>query len=451
MSCHRRLVAKTPSRVSNLSSTRRVPDSNVSVVKIHFPLLLCAVIAELQCLNAQTYDTNNVVVQTVAGSGFSGYVDGQGMQTMFSGPGAIAADSSSNVFVFDYYNLRVRKITSDGTVSTFAGGGTQPLPGYGTNVPLTATVSMTIDHSNALYLAPYANGNSMIRVGADGYVSAIPLPGFAGGQVREGICVDSTNNVYISDNAGNKIFRYRTNGIFEVFAGSGNYGSADGNGIFTSFAGPSALTSDSADNIYVWDSGSKLIRRINQNRDVVTIASHSANADADGSGTTASFYLVSAMCSDGFGNIYLACFSSSGGESIRKMDAMTNVTTLAGSFTQYGFTNGPGSAARFDGGGDEGICFSHGVIFLGDFDNQRIRTVTFNPPPQVLSAANLQLNTYPGLRISGMVGRTYQVQTSPDFSNWTAHATVLLNSSPYLWIDQNAVAGNKFYRAVLVP
>jgi hypothetical protein len=133
------------------------------------------------------------------------------------------------------------------------------------------------------------------------------------------------------------------------------------------------------------------------------------------------------------------------------MDAMTNVTTLAGSFTQSGFTNGPGILARFDGGGDEGICFSGGVIFLADFDNQRIRTVAFNPSPQVVSGANLQLNTYPGLRITGTVGRTYQVQTSPDFINWTTHATVLLTSSPYLWIDQNVVAGSKFYRAILLP
>ncbi len=431
---------------------KRTPSNNLRGVKALSQVFVSYLLITL-CprVEAQIYDTNDFVVQTFAGSGFSGYVDGQGMQTMFDGPTAIAADSSSNLFVFDYYNLRIRRISSDGNVSTFVGGGNQPLPGYGTNILLPATVAMTIDHSNALYLAPYGGSTSLLRVGPDGFVSAIPLPGFAGGQVRQGLCVDSMNNVYISDNTANKIFRYRTNGTFEVFAGSGNYGSADGNGIFTSFAGPSVLTSDSADNIYVWDSGSKLIRRINQNHDVVTIASHSANADADGSGTNASFYLVSAMCSDGSGNIYLACFSGSGGESIRKMDAMTNVTTLAGSFTQSGFTNGPGILARFDGGGDEGICFSGGVIFLADFDNQRIRTVAFNPSPQVVSGANLQLNTYPGLRITGTVGRTYQVQTSPDFINWTTHATVLLTSSPYLWIDQNVVAGSKFYRAILLP
>src|SRR5258705_8074912 len=85
--------------------------------------------------SAQTYDTNNIVVQTFAGSGFSGYVDGQGTQTMFNNPMAIVADSSSNLFVLDYANSRIRKITPDGTVSTFAGGGNQTT-GFGTNVSL---------------------------------------------------------------------------------------------------------------------------------------------------------------------------------------------------------------------------------------------------------------------------------------------------------------------------
>ena len=352
---------------------------------------------------AQNYDTNNVAVQTFAGSGFSGYLDGQGTQTMFNAPMAIVADTSSNLFVIDYANpLRVRKIAPDGTVTTFSGGGSNGLPGYGTNILLPFAEAMTIDHSNTLYLMNYATGTSMVRIGVDGYASNIPLNGFTGGQVRGGLCVDSGNNVYISDTAGNKIWRYRTNGVLEVFVGSGNAGSADGNGIFTSFSNPSVLTADNADNIYVCDAN-KLIRRINQNRDVVTIAGNQSGTDSDGVGTNASFYLISGICSDGFGNLYLACFSSTGGESIRKMNAATNVTTLAGSFTQHGYVNGVGSVARFYGGGDEGICSSQGMIFTGDAFNYRIRQISFNPQPQFVSSANLGVGTYAGVTITGTV------------------------------------------------
>src|ERR1017187_8790482 len=256
------------------------------IMKLKTAIILMAIATALVWqAGAQTYDTNNVIVQTFAGSGFSGYLDGVGQQTMFNAPMAIVSDTASNLFVLDYANpVRIRKITPDGTVTTFAGGGGNALPGYGTNVLLPFAIKMTIDHSNTLYLMNYYGG-SMLRVGSDGYVSNIPLSGLSGG-ARSSLCVDSGNNVYISDSSGNKIWRYRTNAVLEVLAGSGNAGSLDGNGIFTSFSNPSALAADNADNIYVCDAN-QLIRKINQNRDVVTIAGNLNDTDSDGFGTNA--------------------------------------------------------------------------------------------------------------------------------------------------------------------
>ena len=68
-----------------------------------------------------------------------------------------------------------------------------------------------------------------------------------------------------------------------------------------------------------------------------------------------------------------------------------------------------------------------------------------------LSAANLQLSTFAGLQIIGTVGRTYQVQSSPDMTTWSTAATVLLTATPFLWIDQHPISGNKFYRAFMLP
>jgi hypothetical protein len=156
--------------------------------------------------------------------------------------------------------------------------------------------------------------------------------------------------------------------------------------------------------------------------------------------------------------LYLACFSPTGGESIREIDVATNVTTLAGSFTQNGYVNGAGSIARFNGAGDEAICFSQSMIFTGDAFNQRIRSITKNPTTQTGSPASLQLktyaafqNTYVILQLSGTLGRTYQIQSSPDMTTWTTRAALLLNPNPYLWIDQNPMSGNTFYRAVMLP
>src|ERR1035441_1277869 len=124
--------------------------------------LVIALCAVCQVAQTQIYDTNNEVVQTFAGSAFYGYLDGVGQQTMFYNPQAVVKDSSGNLFVWDIENYRIRKITPGATVTTLAGvgslsgiGNPYPMPGYGTNVYLPApemSASMTIDHSNALWL-----------------------------------------------------------------------------------------------------------------------------------------------------------------------------------------------------------------------------------------------------------------------------------------------------------
>src|ERR1035437_9265795 len=132
-------------------------------------------------VEAQTYDTNNEVVQTFAGSGFSGYLDGVGQLTMFNRPSKIAADSFGNLFVMDGGNSRIRKITPDGTVTTFAGGGTGNLPGYGTSVSLVSYImgtdggSMMFDRSNTLMFTRTVNNPALLRIRRDGYVTATSL------------------------------------------------------------------------------------------------------------------------------------------------------------------------------------------------------------------------------------------------------------------------------------
>jgi hypothetical protein len=393
---------------------------------------------------AQNYDTNNPFVQTFVGSGFFGYLDGQGTQTMFNNPVAVAADSSSNLFVLDTGNARIRKVTPNGTVSTFVGGGSGALPGYGTNVSLSsyafgAYSTMVIGRDNTLWATAISGSAYLLRIGSDGYVSSsnpgLSLPG--------GLAVDSVNNLYISDYGAHKILRYRTNGTLEVFVGSGNAGFVDGNGIFTSFQYPTAITVDQADNVYVFDA--QTIRKITQNRDVTTIAGQPfVYTDVDGIGMAARFNTVNGMCTDNSGNVLIVT-----GQSIRRLSIATNVLTVAGSFSQGGYVNGPGSEARFAGA--RGVCFSQGMLFVADAGNQRIRSIAFNPSPQVVSGADLSINTYTGVTIKGVVGRTYQIQTSPDGTTWNPHTNVLLSSSPYLWFDQNPVAGNRLYRALLLP
>lgn len=390
---------------------------------------------------AQTYDTNGDFVQPFVGSGFFGDVDGVGANTMFYmgyyPPTPMVVDSHKNIFVWDSGNDCIRKITLGAEVSTFAGGHGTGYVGTGTNFSFrSVSAVMAIDHSDTIWVL---NPGFLYKVTP----SAVATYAISNAISSSGICSDSMGNIYYS--SADKIFIY-TNGVASVFVGSGNPGSIDGNGIFTAFYNPTFLTCDEADNIYVWDSGTHLIRKINQNRDVTTIAGkYNISDDADGHGTNAAFGAVNQMCCDHAGNLYLAC-----GTCIRKIDAQTNVVTLAGSFTQSGYVDDiPGSAARFYNA--SGICFYQGNLFVADAGNERIRQITFNPTSQVVGAANLSIGTFAGITINGTVGRTYTIQSSQDLSSWSDVATILLDHSPYLWIDQGGAIGNKFYRAVMLP
>jgi len=400
-------------------------------------------------VQAQIYDTNNVMVSTFAGYGIPAYVDGQGLLTAFNNPTQIVSDTSSNLYVWDNGNQRIRKITPDRTVSTYAGGGSY-FEGYGTNVSLSwgQINSMAIDHANQLWLVMaysyYGGSTYLLNVGTNGYVTIVN-GGLTNINSSSGICFDSANNLYYS--GGNRIYRYNSiTGIVTPFAGSGVSGYFDGQGtLLTAFSNPTALACDQADNIYVWDSSNQRIRRVDQQQNVTTVAGgYNYYSPADGVGTNATFSAINSMFFDHAGNLYVVSSSC-----VRKIDAQTNVTTLAGPFYQTGYNDGPGNTALFSSA--SGGCFSQGMAFVADSNNNRIRNITFNAQGQPVAPANLQLNTYPGVQITGSVGRTYQIQSSPDMNSWNTVATVLLNSSPYLWIDQNPIAGNKFYRAVMLP
>lgn len=398
-------------------------------------LALLSIVALALCwrAEAQIYDTNGDYVETFVGSGIPGYLDGQGQLTEFSSPSEIVADAASNLYVWDSGNARIRKITPSGMVSTFVGGGTQ-FAGFGTNVSLSlySIGGMVVDHANTIWIgASYYGEALLLNVSTNGEVSEQMggLPNFSGGS---GFCFDSANNLYYS--GGNRIYIYNpSTEAVGVFVGSGVSGHLDGNGIFTEFSGPSALVCDQANNIYAVDSSG--LRKIDQSLNVTTITN-----SLPGTPITV----------DNAGNIICA-----NGSAISKLTATTNVFLFAGtaSYPYTGYVNGPGNVARFSiaSSGISSVCLSQGMIFIADSGNQRIRSIRFNPVAEPVTGPNLGIATYAGITITGLVGRTYQVQASADMTTWNTVETLLLTSSPYLWFDTNSVVGSKFYRAFLMP
>lgn len=154
-------------------------------------------------------------VTTFAGNGNDGFVDGAGNDAEFYVPIGIVTDAHGNVYVGDEGNSSIRKITPDGQVTTLAGNGKFSFAdGVGKNATFNAPGGIAIDKNGNLYVADYLN-NCIRKVTPQGVVRKIAgslEKGFADGSTSEakfyypfGIAVDNTGAVYVGDQFNHRI------------------------------------------------------------------------------------------------------------------------------------------------------------------------------------------------------------------------------------------------------
>lgn len=159
-----------------------------------------------------------------------------------------------------------------------------------------------------------------------------------------GIIVDAQGNCYISDLNNNSVRRISAAGVVEKIAGDGGSGYFDhANGLFSSFNFPYGLTLDTAGNLYVADFGNSAIRKILPGGSVSTWVGNGRGGYQDGPGPLARLYSPTGITSDPAGNLYVV---DSGNLRIRRIDAIGNVTTIAGSGSS-GNADGPAATAQF--------------------------------------------------------------------------------------------------------
>jgi len=315
-------------------------------------------------------------------AGTSGTNDGTGTTARFSHPYGVAVDPGGNVFVADYDNHTIRKITSSGVVSTVAGAATQV--GANDNTGGAARFyhpfGLALDSATNLYIAD--SYNHTIRkmtpatvvttiAGTAGVPGSLNATGTAAQfNYPTGVAVDAATNVYVADQGNHTIRMITPGGAVTTLAGSaGQSGSDNGFQNFARFTFPYGVTADAGGTVYVADTGNQLIRRIIPGGFVTTLAGSAGfSGSADGNGTSAQFAQPSALALDSAGNIYVAdTFNST----IRKVTPGGDVITLAGSAGQNGSTNGVGTAARFTY--PIGVALDPaGRVIVGDSSNNRI-------------------------------------------------------------------------------
>ena len=317
-------------------------------------------------------------VSTLAGTGNYGYADGPADQARFSYPAGVAVNQAGNVYVADQYNHRIRKIDTNGMVSTLAGTGSR---GY-TDGPTDQArfdnpVGVAVDQAGNVYVTDH-NNHRVRKIDTNGIVSTLAGTGnygYADGPADQarfsylaGVAVDQEGNVYVADRYNHRIRKIDTNGMVSTLAGTGDSGHADGSADQARFSYPFGVAADQEGNLYVTDRSNHRIRKIDINGMVSTLAGTGSRGYTDGPAGQARFDYPTGVAVNQAGNLYVADRSN---HRIRKIDANGMVSTLAGT-GNYGYADGPADQARFS--------YPFGVatdqeenIYVADIGNNRIR------------------------------------------------------------------------------
>ncbi len=217
------------------------------------------------------------VVSTYAGAvGVPGSTNGAALAARFNRPWGITIDSTDNLFVAEQSNHTIRKITPAGVVSLFAGstGISGSTDATGTTARFNTPEGLAIDGANNLYVANYGN-HTIRKITSAGAVTTVAgLAGTSGiadgtGTAARfsnpvGITSDAAGTLYVADSSNNIVRKITQAGVVTTLAGSttGIAGSTNGTGSAAKFSLPYGIKVDAVGNVYVADVYNYTVRKI---------------------------------------------------------------------------------------------------------------------------------------------------------------------------------------------
>jgi sugar lactone lactonase YvrE len=320
-----------------------------------------------------------VIVSTFAGDGTDAYLDGPVLSAKFQTPIDIAISAGGILYVADYNGRRIRKI-SGGQVSLLAGDGNfGTRNGAGDTAQFVDPYRIEVDPGGNVFVMDQADAR-VRRITPNGVVSTYAgtdVSGFKDGDVSValfrqgmgGIAMGTQGAVYIDDTNNGRIRKISVAGQVSTFAGKETKGFVDGDTSVAEFLNPNPILFDKQGNMFVADNGNYCIRKITPAGIVSRFSGMGTHGMADGAAGTAQFHYIYDMVIDKDGNILL-----SDGDRIRKVNPAGEVSTIAGS--SMGYADGDGPTAQFSYPAGLAID-AEGNLYVADAMNNRVRKISF--------------------------------------------------------------------------
>jgi trimeric autotransporter adhesin len=372
-------------------------------------------------------------ISTYAGSdtnGFSGD-GGPAMAALLSQPLGIAFDAQGNLFVADgdavNFPSRIRRISSAGTITTFAGGGSAvPTDNAApTSLNLTPTGSVTVDPSGAVYVFSSSNGYLLKFSGGRTTLLSTPAPGvfsdnvpargavIAGQRIDDnsGIAFDAAGNLYVADSSNGRLRKIDTQGFLTTVAGNGLYGFGGdaGPALGAYIQGPTALAQTPDGSIYFLDTLNERVRVISPAGIINTVYTNSL----------AQTGALNGIVSDPSGNVFVLL-----GRRIIELLPDGTMQVVLNQSGKLGDTGDGGPAAQATMLGAGGLTRDTvGNLYLSDPLAHRIRKITLDG----------KIQTIAGTGTAGLTADGFVALGSPI----TGPTTVLADNSGGLYFEES--------------
>jgi sugar lactone lactonase YvrE len=416
-----RMISASTGIISTIAGTGTAGSSGSGTAatssELNFPVGLALdrtgniYIADLNNNRIRRVAADTGFISTAAGNGTPGYSGdgGPAVDASLNGPESLATDAVGNVYISDFNNHVIRLLTvSTGTITTVVGNGTSGFSGDGgqaMTAQIAGAAGLLMDSSSNLYIADNANnrirtvtampptgcnvsgaictviGNGSAGSSGDGSLATNAANGMPGD-----LAADPANNIYVADRGLQIIRQIAPSGIISTVVGNGTACASstsscgDGGSAFNAQLNtPTAVAFDTTGNMYIADTLNQKIRKVSASTSIVTTIAGTGVAGFGGDGglaTAAQLHNPEAVRVDGAGNVY---FSDSRNERIRKIDIFTGIiSTIAGNGSA-GFSGDGGPATNAQLNGPFGMALdSFGNIYIADDLNQRVRRVDAN-------------------------------------------------------------------------